>query len=62
VNPYNFFAELRRRDVYNVAIATQSSLGPEGRDGDASFPFLENPNWTIRLVIMLIAIGFPIAL
>src|SRR5438034_9601671 len=26
------------------------------------FPFLEIPNWAIRLVIMLIVIGFPIAL
>src|SRR5437762_7395407 len=26
------------------------------------FPFLEIPNWAIRLVIMVIAIGFPIAL
>src|SRR5262249_33520142 len=26
------------------------------------FPFLEIPNWAIRLVIMLLALGFPIAL
>src|SRR5437867_10981822 len=26
------------------------------------YPFLEIPNWAIRLVIMLLALGFPIAL
>src|SRR6202023_1777619 len=26
------------------------------------FPFMEIPNWVVRLVIVLIAIGFPIAL
>src|SRR2546426_7524579 len=31
-------------------------------DSDAGLPFLEIPNWAIRLVIMLIVIGFPIAL
>jgi hypothetical protein len=31
-------------------------------DRDADFPFLEIPNWIVRLVVVLIAIGFPIAL
>jgi TolB-like protein len=62
VNPKNFFAELRRRNVYKVAIAYAVIAWLLMQIATQVFPFLEIPNWAIRLVIMLIVIGFPIAL
>jgi serine/threonine-protein kinase len=62
VNPKNFFAELKRRNVYKVAIAYAVIAWLLMQIATQVFPFLEIPNWAIRLVIMLIAIGFPIAL
>jgi TolB-like protein/Tfp pilus assembly protein PilF len=62
VNPKNFFAELKRRNVYKVAIAYGVVAWLLMQVATQVFPFLEIPNWAIRLVIMLIVIGFPIAL
>jgi TolB-like protein len=62
VNPKNFFTELRRRNVYKVAIAYAVVAWLLMQIATQVFPFLEIPNWAIRLVIMLIVIGFPIAL
>ncbi len=58
----NFFAELKRRNVYKVAIAYAVIAWLLMQIATQVFPFLEIPNWAIRLVIMLIVIGFPIAL
>ena len=62
VNPKNVFAELKRRNVYKVAIAYAVVAWLLMQIATQVFPFLEIPNWAIRLVIMLIVIGFPIAL
>jgi serine/threonine-protein kinase len=62
VNLRNFFAELKRRNVYKVAIAYAVVAWVLMQIATQVFPFLEIPNWAIRLVIMLIMIGFPIAL
>jgi TolB-like protein/Tfp pilus assembly protein PilF len=62
LNPKNFFAELKRRNVYKVAIAYAVIAWLLMQIATQVFPFLEIPNWAIRLVIMLIVIGFPIAL
>jgi len=62
VNPKRFFAELRRRNVYKVAIAYAIVAWLLMQVATRVFPFLEIPNWAIRLVIMLIVIGYPIAL
>jgi hypothetical protein len=62
VNAKNFFAELKRRNVYKVAIAYAVVAWLLMQVATQVFPFLEIPNWAIRLVIMLIVIGFPIAL
>ncbi len=62
MNPKNFFAELKRRNVYKVAIAYGVVAWLLMQIATQVFPFLEIPNWAIRLVIMLIVIGFPIAL
>src|SRR6266851_450451 len=62
MNLRNFFAELKRRNVYKVAIAYAVVAWLLMQVATQVFPFLEIPNWAIRLVIMLIVIGFPIAL
>jgi TolB-like protein/Tfp pilus assembly protein PilF len=58
----SFFAELKRRNVYKVAVAYAVVGWLIVQVATQVFPFLEIPNWAIRLVILLIAIGFPIAL
>src|ERR687887_366623 len=58
----NFFAELKRRNVYKVAVAYAIVGWMLVQVATQVFPFLEIPNWAIRLVIALVAIGFPIAL
>ena len=62
MNPKNFFAELKRRNVYKVAVAYAVVGWVIAQIATQIFPFLEIPNWVVRLVIVLIAIGFPIAL
>jgi hypothetical protein len=58
----NFFSELKRRNVYKVAVAYAVVGWLLAQIATQIFPFLEIPNWIVRLVIVLIAIGFPIAL
>jgi hypothetical protein len=58
----NFFADLKRRNVYRVAIAYAVVSWLLIQVATQVFPFFEIPNWAIRLVIMLLALGFPIAL
>jgi TolB-like protein/Flp pilus assembly protein TadD len=58
----NFFTELKRRNVYKVAVAYAVVGWLIAQIATQIFPFLEIPNWIVRLVIVLIAIGFPIAL
>src|SRR5258707_14246334 len=62
MNPKNFFGELKRRNVYKVAVAYAVVGWVIAQIATQIFPFLEIPNWVVRLIIVLIAIGFPIAL
>jgi TolB-like protein/Tfp pilus assembly protein PilF len=62
MNPKNFFGELKRRNVYKVAIAYGVVGWLVVQIATQVFPFLEIPNWVVRLVIVFVAIGFPIAL
>jgi TolB-like protein/Tfp pilus assembly protein PilF len=62
MNPKIFFGELKRRNVYKVAVAYAVVGWLLIQVATQVFPFLEIPNWTIRLVILLTALGFPIAL
>src|SRR2546423_767628 len=62
MNLNNFFAELKRRNVYNVAVAYAVVGWLSVQIATQVFPFLEIPNWIVRLVIALVVIGFPIAL
>src|SRR5213594_1624586 len=62
MNVANFFSELKRRNVYKVAVAYAIVGWLIVQVATQVFPFLEIPNWVVRLIIVLIAIGFPIAL
>jgi TolB-like protein/phage shock protein PspC (stress-responsive transcriptional regulator) len=62
VNSRNFFAELKRRNVYKVAVA-YIVVGWALAQGIAQvFPVFDVPNWIVRLIVVLIVVGFPIAL
>ncbi len=62
MNFANFFSELKRRNVYKVAVTYAVVGWLIVQIATQIFPFLEIPNWVVRLIIVLIAIGFPIAL
>jgi serine/threonine-protein kinase len=62
MNPKIFFGELKRRNVYKVGVAYAVVGWLLIQVATQVFPFLEIPNWTIRLVILLTALGFPVAL
>ncbi|HEU5247207.1 MAG TPA: hypothetical protein VFU09_08975 [Candidatus Udaeobacter sp.] len=51
VNPKNFFAELKRRNVYKVAIAYAVVAWLLMQVASQIFPFFEIPNWAVRLVV-----------
>ncbi|MDB6035884.1 MAG: hypothetical protein JWM16_6222 [Verrucomicrobiales bacterium] len=58
----NFFAEVKRRNVYKVAVAYAVVGWLLVQVATQVFPFFEIPNWAVRLVVLAIVIGFPIAL
>ena len=57
-----FFDEVKRRKVYQVAAAYVIAAGGIIQLASAAFPAWELPNWALRLVIVLLLMGFPIAL
>src|SRR5258708_12060625 len=57
-----FFEEVKRRKVYRVAVAYVIAAGGIIQLASAAFPAWELPNWSLRLVIVLLLIGLPIAL
>jgi TolB-like protein/Flp pilus assembly protein TadD len=62
MKPSNFFAELKRRHVYRVAIAYAVVAWLLIQIATQVFPFFEIPNWILRLVVMVTILGFPIAM
>ena len=58
----NFFAELKRRNVYKVAAAYAVVSWLLIQIATQVFPFFEIPNWAVRLVVLLLILGFPVAL
>jgi TolB-like protein/cytochrome c-type biogenesis protein CcmH/NrfG len=57
-----FFSELKRRNVYKVAVAYAVVSWLIIQIATQVFPFFEIPNWAVRLVVILLILGFPIAL
>jgi len=62
MNPGAFFSELKRRNVYKVAGAYAVVGWLLIQVATQVFPFFEIPNWTVRFVVLLLVIGFPVAL
>jgi TolB-like protein/Flp pilus assembly protein TadD len=58
----NFFSELKRRNVYKVAVAYIVGGWALSQGIAQVFPVFDVPNWAIRLVVLLIIIGLPVAL
>ncbi|MEO5717628.1 MAG: tetratricopeptide repeat protein [Chthoniobacterales bacterium] len=56
-----FFVELKRRKVYRVAVGYVVVAWVLVQVATQVFPFFEVPNWTVRLVILALCLGFPIA-
>lgn len=57
-----FFSELKRRNVYKVAVAYAVVSWLIIQIATQVFPFFEIPNWAVRIVVILLLLGFPIAL
>jgi len=62
VNYHNFFTELKRRNVYKVAAAYAVVAWLLMQVASQIFPFFEIPNWVVRLVVLLLILGFPVVL
>ena len=62
MNVTNFFGELKRRNVYKVAVGYAVVGWLLIQVATQVFPFFEIPNWAVRLIVLLIVVGFPIAL
>jgi len=62
MNLSSFFAELKRRNVYKVAVAYAVVSWLIIQIATQVFPFFEVPNWAVRLVVLLLILGFPAAL
>ncbi len=58
----NFFTELKRRNVYKVAVAYIVAGWALSQGIAQVFPVFDIPNWIIRLIVLLIILGLPIAL
>ena len=62
MNLRNFFAELKRRKVYSVAIAYVVGGWALAQGIAQVFPVFDIPNWVVRLIVLVIVLGFPVAL
>src|ERR1700675_3163638 len=58
----DFLGELKRRNVYKVAVAYIVAGWALSQGIAQVFPVFDIPNWAIRLIVVLIIIGLPIAL
>jgi len=61
VNSRNFLAELKRRNIYKVAVAYIVGGWAVSQGIAQVFPVFDIPNWAIRAIVLLIILGFPVA-
>ena len=61
MNLSNFLSELKRRNVYKVAIAYIVAGWALSQGIAQVFPVFDIPNWAIRMIVLLIVVGFPVA-
>ena len=62
MNPNKFLAELKRRNVYNVAVVYAVVAWLLIQAGSILFPTFEAPGWVMKVFVTVVAAGFPIAL
>jgi len=62
VNSGNFFSELKRRNVYKVAVAYLVAGWALAQGVAQVLPVFSVPNWVIQLLVVLIILGLPVAL
>lgn len=62
MNSKGFFSELKRRKVYSVAIGYVVGGWALAQGVAQVFPVFDIPNWVVRLIVLLIVLGFPVAL
>ena len=58
----NFFSELKRRNVYKVAVAYLVASWALAQGLSQLLPIFDIPIWVVRLVVLLLVIGFPVAI
>ena len=58
----NFFSELKRRNVYKVAVAYLVASWALAQGLSQLLPIFDIPIWVVRLVVLLLIIGFPVAI
>ena len=56
-----FLEELKRRHVWRVAVAYAIAAWLLVQIATQVFPFFNIPNWSVRLIVVALAIGFPVA-
>ncbi|PYK09600.1 MAG: hypothetical protein DME61_06200 [Verrucomicrobia bacterium] len=62
MNLKKFLAELKRRRVYSVAVAYLVGGWALAQGIAQVLPVFDIPNWVVRLIVVLIVLGFPVAL
>ena len=62
MNPRHFFAELKRRNVYKVAVAYAVAGWLLLQAASILFPTFEAPGWVMKVFVSVIILGFPVAL
>ena len=62
MNPRNFFSELKRRNVYKVAVAYAVVAWLVIQAASIFLPAFNAPQWAMQIIILVLVIGFPIAL
>jgi hypothetical protein len=62
MNPHSFLAELKRRNVYKVAVAYAVVAWLLIQAASILFPTFEAPSWVMKVFVVVVALGFPIAL
>src|SRR5438552_5836829 len=58
----NFFAELKRRNVYKVAVAYAVVAWLLIQAASILFPTFEAPAWVMKVLVAVVLLGFPTAL
>ena len=61
MNLGNFFAELKRRNVYKVAVAYAIVAWLLIQAASILFPTFEAPSWVMKVFVAAVVLGFPIA-